>query len=122
MSPLPFFLRSSSQHQHTFAKPMRARSLILPLKDSQSLVDISQTKLISHIIVLVFCIWPFSLYFCSAERRVSMVVKGGSAFRIGACLDVDGRVAGAGDVVAQVATFELAPAKSRNGGWGRVVD
>lgn len=115
MSPLPLFLRNSSQHQHTFAKQRRARSLVLPLKDSQSLVDIPQPELISHIIMLVFCIRPFSLYFCSAKRRVSMIVKGGVAIRIGACFDVDGRVAGAGDVVAKVATFELALAESREG-------
>lgn len=122
MSPLPFFRWNSSQHQHTFAKRMTAALLALPLKDSQSLVDVPQPELISHIVMLILRIWPCSLYLCSAERWVSMIVKAGFAIRIGACLDVDGGVAWTGDTVASVATFELALAKSREGGGGRVVD
>lgn len=79
------------------------------------LMYISEPELISHVVMLILCICPRSLDFCSAKRRVSMIVKGGFAIRIGACFDVDGRVAGAGDVVAKVATFELALAESREG-------
>ena len=71
--------------------------------------------------MLILPVRPLPLYFCSAERRVSMVVEGWFAVRIGASLDVDGRIARAGDVVTVEAAFELTLAKGRNGrGWGIV--
>lgn len=101
---------------------MTARLLVLPLKDVQMLMYISQAELISHIVMLILRICPRSLYFCSAKRRVSMVVEGGFAVGIGTSLDVDGRVARAGDVVAEKAAFKLALAEVRDGGRGRIVD
>lgn len=101
---------------------MTQRSLVLPLKDSQMLVYIPQSEFISHIVMLILRICPRSLHFCSAERRVSVIVKGGFAVGIGASLDVDGRVARAGDVIAEEAAFKLAFAEGRDGIGGRVVD
>lgn len=83
---------------------------------------ISQPELISYIVVLILRIMPGSFYFCAAKRRVSMVVEGGFAVGIGAGLDVDGRVARAGDVVPLEAAFELTLAEDRDGGGGGVVD
>ncbi len=76
------------------------------------LVYVAQAELISHVVMLVLCICPRSFYFCSAKRRVSMVVEGRFAVGISASLDVDGRVARTGDVVAEEAAFELALAES----------
>lgn len=95
---------------------------IFPLKDSQSLVDTPQPELISHIVMPILRMWPFSLYLCSAERWVSMIVKDGFAIRTGACLDVDGGVAWTGDTVASVATFELALPQVRDGRGSGVID
>ncbi len=72
------------------------------------LMYISEPELISHVVMLILCICPSSLYFCSAKHRVSMVVECRFAVGISASLDVDGRVAGTGDVVAEEAAFELA--------------
>ena len=72
--------------------------------------------------MLVFRVRSRSLYFCSAERGVSMVVEGWFAVGIGASLDVDGRIAGAGDVVTVEAAFQLAFAEGRDGGVGGIVD
>ena len=76
------------------------------------LVDVPQPELISHVVMLVLCICPRSFYFRSAKRRLTVVVEGRFAVRISASLDVDGRVARTGDVVAEEAAFELALAES----------
>lgn len=81
-------------------------------------MHIPQPELVSHIVMLILRIRPCSLYFCPAERGVSMVVEGVSAVGVGARLDIDGRVTGAGDVIAMEATFELAFAKVRDGEGG----
>ena len=101
---------------------MTARSLVLPLKDSQMLMYIPQAELISHIVMLILRICSRPLYFCSAKRRVSMVVEGGFAVGIGTSLDVDGRVARAGNVVALEAALKLALAEVRDGGRGGIID
>ena len=101
---------------------MAAASVVLPLKNSQTLVNIPQPELISHKVMLVFCIRPVPLYFRSAERGISMVVEGWFAVGIGASLDVDGGVTRAGDVVTVEAAFELAFAKVGDGGRGGIVD
>lgn len=86
------------------------------------LVYIPQSEFVSHIVMFILRICPGSLYFCSAERRVSMIVECGLAVWVVASLDVDGRIARAGDVVAVEATFELAFAEGRDGRGGRVID
>lgn len=121
-SSLPFFLWNSSQQQQAFAKGMTAASVVLPLENSQTLVNISQPEFISHIVMLVFRVRPRSLHFCSAERGVSMVVEGWFAVGIGASLDVDGRIARTGNMVTVEAAFQLAFAKGRDGGGGGIVD
>ena len=62
-------------------------------------MHVTQTELISHIVMLIRGVWALPLDFCSAKRRVAMVVEGGFAGGVGAWGDVDGRVARAGDAV-----------------------
>ena len=68
--------------------------------------------------MLIFRVRPRPFDFCSAERRVSVVVEGKFAVGIRACFDVDGGVAGAGYVIAVEAAFELALTEGGERGWG----
>ena len=63
------------------------------------LMHVAQTELVSHIVMLIRGVGPLPLDFCSAKRRVSVVVEGWFAGGVGAWFDVDGRVARVGDVV-----------------------
>ena len=91
----------------------------IPLKNNKMLMHIAETELVSHIVMLIRGVWALALDFCSAKRRVSVVVEGRFAGGIGAWFDVDGRVSRAGNIAD---TFKLAFAEVRGGGRGGVVD
>ena len=80
---------------------------------------IAETELVSHVVMLIRGVWALALDFCSAKRRVSVIVEGRFAGGIGARFDIDGRVSGAGNVAD---TFKLAFTEVRGGGRRGVVD
>lgn len=72
------------------------------------LIIVCQTEFISHKICLVCRICPRTFDLCSSKRGLAMVMQGSLTVWVGAGLDVDTFIAGAGDFIAEEGAFKLA--------------